>query len=217
MEIFRDLRFRGEPERIEAAVEAIRQSLTDGWTRNAEAEERLRETAIGQEAYHAFTCTATDRHPAATVFLLHKEPRAANVPNILPSERGRLSHRDYNAILEEFFERFARPCAERNGVMAELTPGQVDLEHWMSPQAAEKLRRFSRSANKSSAASHPSDRERWMDFLVAVHRENSGLAAATLIRWLEESDWPSEIAYRLSSEYESGRELLAFADRRRSA
>ena len=106
MEIFRDLQFRGESERIEAAVEAIRQCLSDGWTRNAEAEVRLKETAIGREAYHAFSCPEVDCHPAATVFLLHSEPNFAHVPNVVPSAMGQLSHREYNAILEEFFERF---------------------------------------------------------------------------------------------------------------
>jgi hypothetical protein len=85
--------------------------------------------------------------------------------------------------------------------------------------AAEKFRYFSSCANKGTGASHPQDRERWNDLVLATHQERSTLDASTLRRWLVEvEEWPPEVADPLAIEYEYGRELLAYADgHRRSA
>jgi hypothetical protein len=100
-----------------------------------------------------------------------------------------------------------------------LTDAQADLDHWMSPATAAKLRAFSTCANKSTGAGHPSDRERWNEFVLSAYSEGSRMDAPTLRRWLVESDgWPSELADQLALEYEYGRELLRFAEEhRRSA
>ena len=100
-----------------------------------------------------------------------------------------------------------------------LTEAQADLDHWMAPATAEKLRLFSTCANKATGSAHPRDRERWNDFVLSAHRDGSRMDASTLQRWLIEAEgWPPEVAEQLALEYEYGRELLAFADgHRRSA
>ena len=216
MEIFRELFLRGERERLIAAAEAIEPALSDGWKRDREVEGRVR-TMGGDRPEYCFTCFRSADRQAALVFLTEQELGVFYVANVIPDETGQLSHGEYNAILEEFYERFVRPCTEQAGVQAELTPAQVDLEYWLSPPAARKLRLFSAAANRNTGSSHPSDRDKWMDFVVAAHHERSSLTASLLHRWLIEVDgWPSEVADRLASEYESGRELLGFADGRRS-
>jgi hypothetical protein len=217
MEIFRELFLRGERERLIAATEAIEPVLSNGWKRDRATEANMRSMGDDRPEY-CFTCSQSADRQAALFFITEREPGVFYVANVVPNERGRLSHTQYNAILEEFYERYARPCAEQAGVQAELTPAQVDLEYWLSPPAARKLRLFSAAANRNTGSSHPSDRDKWMDFVVAAHHERSSLTASLLHRWLIEVDgWPSEAADRLASEYESGRELLGFADGRRSA
>jgi hypothetical protein len=136
----------------------------------------------------------------------------------VPCHQHQLSYQEYNAILEEFSERLLRPHSERVGLRVELTETQADLDDWLSAEAAERLRRFSACANKSTGASHASDRERWNDFVVAAHRDRSSLSASTLRRWLIEVEgWPPEVASQLAIEYNYGRELLAFSEGRRSA
>lgn len=100
-----------------------------------------------------------------------------------------------------------------------MTDSQADLEQWLSPAAAEKLRSFSSCINKGTGASLPQDRERWNDFVLSVYQDRSNLDASILRRWLVEvEDWPPEVADQLAVEYHNGRELLAFAEgQRRSA
>jgi hypothetical protein len=217
MEIFRELFLRGERERLVAAAEAIEPALSDGWKGDREAEAKVRSIGDDRPEY-CFTCSRSGDRQAALVFITEREPGVFYVANVVPNERSRLSHIKYNAILEEFYERYVRPCAKQAGVQAELTPSHVDLEHWLSQTAAQKLRRFSTAANRSTGSSHPSDRDGWMDFVITAHHERSSLTASSLRRWLVEVDgWPPEVADRLAIEYEFSRELLGFADGRRSA
>jgi hypothetical protein len=196
----------------------VERSLTDGWSRDREIEERLQRLGPRKANNYCFTCTKEGQRPAANVFFTEKDPGTLCVPNIVPSTQHKLSLGQYNALLEEFYRRFVRPAADQSGAAAELTGNQADLDRWLSPPAAEKLVGFSRGANRGTGSSHPSDRERWNDFVLAAHRERSKLDAPTLRRWLIEIEgWAPEVAEQLALEYEYGRELLAFAEGRRSA
>jgi hypothetical protein len=219
MKVFRDLFVRGEPERIVTAVEEIDRSLTGGWFRDREDERRLAAVPGLGEKLACFGCFDEEDRPGATVILTPKGPGVLYASNVLPRSRRQLDHDQYNRVLGEFYERFVKPAADKAGVEAELTDTEADLEKWLSPAAAEKLRRFSACANKGTGGAHPLDRERWNDFVVAAHRDGGSLDASTLRRWLVEvEDWPPELADLLAVEYGYGRELLSFEEsRRRSA
>jgi hypothetical protein len=219
MRIFREMFIRGEPDRLTATLAEIAQTLSGGWFRDGETEKRLAAlpTAVRASCFGCFD-DGGDR-PGATVILTAKTPDVLYVSNVIPHSRRRLDYDQYNRVLTEFHERFVQPAVAKTGAVAELTDTQADLEQWLSPAAAEKLRRFSSCANKGTGASLPQDRERWNDFVLAAYQDRSTLDASTLRRWLVEvEDWPQEVADQLGVEYHCGRELLAFADgRRRSA
>jgi len=217
MKVFRDLFIRGSTEQLGATVEAIERSLSDGWKRDYVSEQQVRDLPLlRREFIYCFACTKESRYPAATLILTENGPGILQVANVIPHTQHRLEYDQYNAIVEEFCERFVRPSASRMGVAVELTDTQVDLEHWLSHEAAEKLRLFSSAANKSTGSSHPSDSERWMDFLVAAHREQSRLDSSTLCRWLTGIEgFAPEIADNLAIKYQFGRDLLAFSTSRR--
>jgi hypothetical protein len=218
MEIFRDLYIYGGQEQIAAVMTEVERSLSDGWARDSDAEARMQSIDPNGRSIYCFSCTREAGRPPAMVFVAEKEPGLYHVSNVVPQQQHQLSYREYNAILEEFGERLVRPIAERSGLRIELTATQADLSRWLSAEAADRLRRFTALANKSTGASHPSDRERWNDFVLAAHRDRSDLDASTLRRWLIEVEgWPPEVADQLAVEYEYGRELLAFSEGRRSA
>lgn len=216
MEVFRELLIRGTPAQLASTLSAIESSLADGWSRCAVP--RIAGVSMLTMPSHGFACARAGRRPAATLFIAEKSPELLYVSNIVPQDERQLGYGDYNRILEEFCQRFVRPSAERTGVAVELTDAQAELEHWLSPAAAEKLRNFSAQANRSTGSAHPIDHERWMDFLVAAHRESSNLDGVSLRRWLIETEgWPTEVAVQLVSEYEIGRDVLAYSELRRGA
>jgi hypothetical protein len=220
MEVFRDLHITIEPDRMAAIAGLIERSPPTSWTRDRAAEGRMRAVPVlkSRPAF-CFTCTAEGPRPAATLILAQKDAASFTVSNIIPVSRHQLAYGEYNTILEDFYERALRPYTGAGGVTANLTSSSAELEHWMSAGTAKKLRRFSACANKGTGSSHPHDRQRWNNFVLAAYRDGSKMGASDLRRWLIELEgWPAEVADQLALEYEFGRELLAFADSyRRSA
>jgi hypothetical protein len=96
----------------------------------------------------------------------------------------------------------------------EMSEPEADLEQWLSPETAKKLRFFCSHANKRTGSSHPADRKLWNDFIVSAYREGTDLDSTTLARWLHEAgDWDEERASELAGEYAFATQLLAQAEK----
>ncbi len=194
----------------------VGEHLTTGWSRDFAREEELnRESA---REFYCFACQQSPDRPAATLFLTHADRRATSwlyVSNIVPREVQQLTFDQYNHTLNEFETRFAKPAADSIGVRVELSSPEQSIKDWLSPESAKLLRAFSHGANKSTGSSHPMDRGRWYDFLIALHRSGENPNVGLLHRWLvEEEQWPDDIALDLVSEYEFARGLLDRFSRR---
>lgn len=213
METFRDLFLRGDAAQLEDTLAEIDGALPEGWLRDTDAEGRMRAMALSETPVFCFCTPGGGRLPAAAITLHEESPGTYHVSNIVPRQAGRLTHGEYNAVIESFFEHVVRPAAAKHGARAELTSDQEDLETYLSAPAAKRLRSFSTLANKSTGSSHPLDRGRWFGFLAAAHRERSTLDSTTLARWLAEVEgWPAATAHELAAEYEFARGLLAAHD-----
>jgi hypothetical protein len=216
MEVYRELYLRMDPDQMAAVADQIERSPPQGWARDRAAEARLRAVPEPHSPTYCFTCAARRARPAATLFLMAEDEATFKVLNVLRPSGEPLTRRQYNAIVEDFYRRVLRPLMGSGGVRASLTAVQAELEHWLSAEAAESLRRFSAWANKKTGSAHPADRERWHDFLLRAHQSDSPMTAPELGRWLlEVGEWSDERAEQLVLEYEFGRELLAHADRQR--
>jgi len=216
LEMFKDLSIRGDPAQLDAFINDVSAHLAPGWSRHLEGEKNLREMALSVEDHqYAFRRKAGNGLPAAGLFLIRRQDRL-DVTNIVPQQARELSKAQYNAILDEFVDRNARPAAGRLGLMIELTPDRRPITHWLSEEAARRLRSFSGAANKGTGSSHPMDFQRWAAFLIQVHREEAALDSGTLQRWLiEEEGWPEEKAIDLTIEFEFARDLLKAYDAER--
>ncbi len=140
MQIFRDLILRGDSDQLAATVSEIEHTLNGCWTRDKAEEMRIQSLA-NQEPIYCFRGNEKGR-PAATIFLRQKEPGTLFVSNVVPRNQYQLSLGEYNGILEDFFEVYVRPAADRMGARAELTAAEAELKHWLPAAAAEKLRSF---------------------------------------------------------------------------
>jgi hypothetical protein len=94
------------------------------------------------------------------------------VSNIVP-EKEDLSMDTYNEILVEFYERFVRSTVAKLGLTAELTGPIIDLQRELDSATHDALAVFSIAANKATGSGHPSDRRRWLDFLVGLSRAST--------------------------------------------
>jgi hypothetical protein len=197
-------------------VSRIETSLSNGWSRNQTREKEVNLMGLSSKLF-CFSCTANERRAAATLFLARPASPSEGliyVSNIVPNETQRLTYDQYNSILREFFDRFAKPSADAIGIRIDLSSSEQTLEDWLSPELAGLLKSFSRAANKSTGSSHPMDQQRWFDFLIAIHRAHAHLDTGLLERWLvEEENWPGEAAFDLICEFEFAEGLLKRFDR----
>lgn len=214
MKQFKYLDIKGPDHQLLLLIEKVSANLPLGWHRDQKAETRLRELSFsGESAGFAFGRDAKDGDPPVGVFLSRESGRL-QVPNIVPRESGKLSKHQYNRILDEFASVLRGNLSQDSGLKLEVGSDEATITDWVSPEAADLLRRFSNCANKATGSSHPSDFRRWTAFLIQVHNEGSTLDSDTLSQWLiEELDWPPDRADKLAIEYEFARDLLRAYDK----
>jgi hypothetical protein len=192
----------------------IAEHPTDKWSRDLAREDELNREPGAK--FYCFACEEMPEIPAATLLLIHPARRATSwlyASNIIPRSVRELTIDQYNLILRDFHDRLVKPGAKVIGVPVELSPSDQSIEDWLSPESAKLLKAFSHGANKSTGSSHPMDRQRWCDFLIALHRAGEILDEGLLERWLvEEEKWPDDVALDLICEYEFGRYLLGRFD-----
>lgn len=212
IEVFQDLAiWLGSHSPVEVR-DALASQATSPWRH---APEREHHDSLHTEAeYFAFELEAQGDTPKVGL-VLWKDEGQLRVTNVVPVDAGQLSIQQYNRALRQFYERVAGPVASRLGLRIETSKDRESLTDWMSSNTADLLRRFSSMANRSTGSAHPSDRARWMAFLIAAHKERLQIAES-LKRWLIEVDrWPLERAIELVIEYEFGSDLLVQYDQQR--
>lgn len=207
LEIFQDLhlRARSAPASIREHVLA---EVKAPWRHVPDREEEIKDYGTESMDVVALVREASPEAPAACL-VLWQEANGYRVSNIVPIEVGELSIAKYNAILQDFVARIAKPAGSAGNFDVDLSRALQTLDDWLVGPAATALRRFSHLANKSSAASHPMDEERWYEFLILAHRCGARLDVDRLVRWLSEvEDWPIDVAHRLGNDYEFARGIL---------
>jgi hypothetical protein len=208
LEVFQDLVLRGPEGDRSTLRHALIALAAPPWQHAQSKEDDMSAHAVGDVDVIVFEREAGAGFNAAAL-VLWSRPDGYEVTNIVPREVRELGYSGYNAILQDFARHLAEPAARQVGFSLEITAAEQTLQDWLSPEAAEALKRFSAAANKSTGSSHPSDRRRWFDFLLQVHADKRRLDADQLARWLIEVErWSDDTAHDLVVQYEFGLELL---------
>jgi hypothetical protein len=212
MKVYRDLTISGARESLIGTIAEIETTLNDGWKRNKQIEEenRARAGLTPEQLRFCFTCTPTTSRKGALLVLMSDPEDNLRLTNIVPEELGRLTHDEFNYILEEFLQKFAGPAASKTGVKIETSSGVVSIADWFSAETAEKLRHFLKRTHGSTSL--PEDYELWKAFLVSAHCDGAKVHGDLLRRWLTEDGGCDEYcADRLASEYQFSQEILEYA------
>ena len=151
------------------------------------------------------------------------------VGNIVPLKKNQLSIEEYNAVLDLFYEEIIVPNQSRlNGIKVVGPESDIfNPLNYISKEALEKLERFCNNANKTTGSSHPSDEERWFDFICQTVDDNQTFEFNTIYRFLMDEDywgkkepgfigamgrfaWDEERASELAVEYDKYVRLLVY-------
>lgn len=212
IEVFQDLYLRAASASSGAIRAAVLSNVCRPWRHEASRESEFRNSGLSDDDVIALLREPTDDLPGAGL-VLWQELNGYRVANIVPTVSGELGIATYNALLQDFVERVARPASQAGDFQIESTATHQTLDDWVDVETARSLRRFSNLANKATGAAHPLDEKRWFEFVVTAHRHSADLDPARLVRWLIESEgWPEDGARGLARDYEVGRALLKAYD-----
>ena len=206
MKKFQDLYIDLNGQSIEILIEQLTQNCGDNWRRAFEREENAK--YFNEKAF-AFEYIG-NALPKAGLTVFEKEQGIWYVPNIVPVSPGQLSTNEYNKLLVNFKETLIEPGIRETSISIELTKDEVFIEDILGEDAANALKQFSVSANKSTGYSHPCDEKRWFRFLIAAQKSGKRLYSDILEATLIEQGWSEEWAYKLASQFEYSEELLDF-------
>jgi hypothetical protein len=205
--VFRDLTLNGAGPRLDDLADAIVARLREPWIRDQQVE------AEGFGDYRVFRRDPNGDRPGLRLFLSANSTGDVYVSNILPMERGRLTMAEYNEALTEFYETFLQRAAAAGGLEAVLGTDTLDLQTELPDDAISALHTFSRAANRSTGSSHPMDMERWLRFIVCLHKSRKTLSPSVLNDWLQADGWPPDISLELTLEFEFAATVLDYADK----
>lgn len=207
MKVFKELTIAIPTAKRNEFVSSLENHLPTGWSRDKEAE--AYSSKLGSREHIYIGCEEKGERKSALVALVPKEGVGYFVANIVPKRSGQLTYDEYNRILDDFAISCISPLEKALGLTITRSFDTVTLEKWVSDDTANKLRQFSGLANKSTGTSHPMDKERWYDFVIAVVTKEESLDTSILSRWLtEEEGWDDDVAHKMSIEYEQEVGLL---------
>lgn len=223
MKTFRELYFRGDSAELQNFTNEIRKFATHDWKYGREdrySSSWIYFDYLGNKVDNARVCISTGK------YVLQGELK---VTNIVPLEKDQLSIEEYNAVLQKFYEDVIVPYKVSNhGIsITEPSADEFDPRTVISSKALKKLEAFCNGANKSTGSSHPSDQERWFDFICQTVDDGMMFDFSTLADFLQDESywgkkdpgflgvmgsfaWDEDHAYQLASEYENACMLLQY-------
>lgn len=206
MNTFRDLEIhpKGRPSEF---ADLLASHLPDGWSRSRETE---KESSRGAGVtYYCFTCENRPGVEHATMFFLEREDGAIYVCNIIPREKSQLGYAEYNAVLDDFTRSVLEQLPDRDEHLVMAFSDEIDVEVLLGEEGFRLLERFAKTSNRSTGSAHPSDREKWFDFIWHVHENDIDFGPSVFKRYIvEDAGWPAEQGWELTIEYEFALGLL---------
>ena len=121
-----------------------------------------------EEGKFYFHRDANDHEPSCTVCIRRLKEGHLIVHTITPDENGRIPVEQYVKILNDFDSAIAMPSAESLSGMTSIGTSKHTLHDYFSREAIRLLERFCKTSN--GYGTHPSDQEKWHDFLLYIYR-----------------------------------------------
>ncbi len=213
MKLFRELTIDLGGASPECVAKLMRPHLGKEWAEEREYQEEIRLQAPSGGTWLSYSYSGHKRFDKVFLSMVETSPSKLKVMNIVPDRVGEISMDEYNEAVRDFADRVASAVSKDAKISCCLTNDQGSVNELYPESVAEALVRFSSLANKSTGAAHPSDRERWMAFIVEAHKASEPVDTFTLRGLLEQDlGWGEDFAWKLAGNYENSRELLAYYD-----
>lgn len=188
MKTYRELYFKGTEEQLLKFVNEIKNYLKGDW-KIEEKSERWKDYL-----FIDYVGKSVDK---GRVSIYLGNPLVPNneiskgeirVGNIVPLEKNELTVDEYNAILMKFYDDVINSYKESGTELriSQPTDDIFDPTTVISEIALKKLTLFCNAANKSTGSAHPSDQERWFDFVCQTVDDGRMFDYSNLVSFLQD-------------------------------
>lgn len=224
MHVYKELSFVGNKPELDKLSEEIYNVFPTDWIKpksNQMLKDYILADYIGTKAPHAEVSIYYGKDTWREGYI--------KVCNIVPLQKSQLTIDEYNQLLELFYNDIAKVYSETHEEIKVVGPssGQFDPLDYISEKALKKLTLFCDAANKSTGSSHPSDEERWFDFICQTVDDRRTFDYDTLFKFLQDEEywgkkesgflgvigcfaWSEENAEELASEYDNYVRILQY-------
>ncbi|WP_127346409.1 hypothetical protein [Pseudidiomarina mangrovi] len=211
MKTFKDVYITLNEGDVDSFIEHLTERLKQPWRRAYDTEERSQK--LRDKAF-CFERLSTDELPSAGLSIFQKDSNTWYIPNVVPLNYGQLNFDEYNAVITDFYENFIKVTADALAIHSDITSGLITEADILGVEGAKKLEQFTSMANMSSGSSHPSDKRRWLDFIITTYHHGKRVDTHDLERLLLTKGWSELHAQELAIQFEFGIELLEQRDHR---
>lgn len=210
MEVFRNLYINLIDIPADKFIEEVASHLESNeseWHRDDDLEEHHVNLSLPEYRFvYYFVKKVKDSLYNQIRILLQKQTHYEfSVMNIVPNQTAKLSKKEYNDLLMEFYTKGLQPIIQKyDGTVVTLTEDTASIHDYMDEKSLQKFIDFSRTADKYIAFGHPRDRDLWNEFIIEAYKNSPKLNARIIERILiEEEDWPQDVAEEVASEFEN--------------
>ena len=227
MKTYCELYFRAPYEGLKKFIDKIQTFATGNWS------VEVKEAYPTKWIQFNYTGDCIDRAAVCINIGNSLQEGEMRVTNIVPLEKSKLSMPEYNSVLKLFYEEIIRPNeASYPDIVIQLTNDEFDPRAIISDEALIKLKAFCDTSNKTTGSVHPTDQEKWFDFICQTVDDGRIFDLETLAEFLQDESywgkreegflgsvgdfaWDKERAWGLAAEYEKACEILQYYKRTR--
>jgi hypothetical protein len=161
----------------------------------------------GRFYFHRDECGSD---PPCTLCIWRKAPGHLVAHAIVPDTTAfEIGVQQFTSILGEFDRVISSPAAEALGGMTQLGTSKHRLEDYLSSESVRLLELFCNTSNATDLGTHASDQEKWMAFLIHVHRQEDELHCDNFGACLKAKGWwPDAGIPKLVQEFDFAMRLL---------
>lgn len=224
MQVYKELSFIGKKTGLDNLAKDIYQVFPENWIKprnNQMLKDYILADYVGNQAPHAEVSIYYGKDTWRDGYV--------KVCNIVPLQKNQLTIDEYNQLLDLFYNDVAKAYGDIHEDIKVVGPSSDRFNpiDCISEEALKKLTLFCNSANKSTGSSHPSDEERWFDFICQTVDDGRIFDYDTLLEFLQDEEywgkkekgflgvigqfaWDEENAEKLASEYEDYVRILQY-------
>lgn len=183
MKKYIELSVKGEDAAIVAFVERLKSYTSDSFKFK-----EIREDNVIRDGYYVeFSAKKSSDYKSRVILIWDEE--GLRMCNIIPKTVSFLEVEQYNSVVRHFYEDVIEHT-KGNDVNVVITKEENAMQDLISEPSFRALDLWESMCNKNSPTSHPNDRERWMDFICELYRNDDKLSLSDFRNWLiEDKGW----------------------------